>query len=638
MSFELPKGLVRVGVQRPYEVLLWAPRKYRNFTNVITADQLLDNIDRFVVLRVVVAGKPMSSERGRFSVAVRDELGRDFDIKQFGMIRFSPWINLKVGDTIHLRAKVVSLYSKIYLFNAEVVADEDVGRIRPVYAGKPGVLAAATVGEAISELIEDQDAVNDAITAIRQSFDGEEEGEVLQRANTNGSLKLLLRGLHRPESVALATWAASTTKALAVQYLHHSARKAVERPMRVQSVLRLAPDELDGLIRALPFPPTSGARSQLEAIHGIRDLLEEPYAMDAVLSADVGVGKTLTYMVPAVGVQRRGAKVAVLIPNTILGEQIADEFKAMFPDSPVALVTDATKKLEIDWDSNPILIGTTRLFTVTRKQKWVPDFLVIDEQQKLSSEQRAKLCGPDTNVLEATATPTPKTIAMIEHGGRARFEIDKQHAKKDIQTIVARSEDRAAMFEKLHQIVAGGGQAAVIYPRVSSSGENDAKSVLSAAERFEKMAPGRVAVIHGRLSSEEKIEVMRQARAGEKSIIVASSILEIGVTISNLQMLIVVNADRYGTSTLHQLRGRLARNGGEGWFYAYIPEEEVEESTLARVELLTRTNNGFELAELDMEQRGFGDLSGETEGDSGKSRTLFRGLMLMPEDLNTESD
>lgn len=632
MTMELPNGLQRLGLRKRYEMLLWVPRKYQNYTNVVEAAQLREYIDRRVVLRVLVAGKPVSSERGRFTVPVQDVEGNLYRLLQFGMIRFSPWVDLNVGDVVYLRCEVKEFNDRIHLFKAELVDAQHVGKICPVYSGKPGVVAAAAVGESIREAITDGHAIEDAVTAIRQAFGGESDQSVLARAGTSGTLRLLLMALHNPTTRAMAEWGSRTAKALGVAYLYYHATRTVERPLRVQSVLRITREEIAALVAQLPFAPTSGPRSQLEAIEGIRAELEAPYAMDAVLTADVGVGKTLIYMLPAIAARERGAKVCVLVPNTILGEQICSEFQALYPKMPVALVSEASAK-QVDLSTNPIVIATVKIFNLAKKANWVPNLLVIDEQQKLSAEQRSRLCGPDTNVLQATATPTPRTLALIEHGGRTRFEVDKQHAAKIIKTIIARSGDRERMFAALAEVVKAGGQAAVIYPRVKSSGERDAKSVLAAAERFERIAPGRIAVIHGKLSAVEKVEAMRQAKAGEKSIIVASSIIEIGVTIANLRLLIVVEADRYGTSTLHQMRGRLVRNGGEGVFYAYLPEDEVEDETMQRIELLSRTNNGFELAELDMAQRGFGDLSGEDADESGKSRTLFRGLMLMPDDL-----
>lgn len=636
------KALARAGIVRPYQVLLWVPRKYRDFTTVHSATELHAHIERKVLLRLHISRpattitdpQTLQTMKGRFRAWVVDDAGREHKLTVFGALRFSPWNRFPVGAEVHIEAKVTEFNGQCYLNGPEVIPPEHVGRLVPIYSGKAGIIGAEAVGRAATFAIGSPRDVADACIAIRQAFGADSEESILAAAGIGGTLEMLFYQLHRPVSMEAADWAQAAAKSLAVASIHHCAAQMSERPMRIQSSIRIEDSEIDLAIRALPFSPTRGKRSQEAAMREIARLLAEPRPMDAILTADVGVGKTLCYMIPAVLARGRGAKVAILVPNTLLADNIAGEFRHCFPNEPIALVTDAHKKAPIAWHDNPILIGTTRLFTVTAKHRWHPDFLVIDEQQKLSAEQREKLCVRDTNVLEASATPMPRTLALLRYGNKAQIEVDVAHARKNIVTTIVAAEERAMVFGCMRDLIARGEQVAIIYPRVQASKESDSKSVVAAAQMWERHFPGNVVTIHGRMADAEKLEAMRQAKACERQLIVASSIVEIGVTIPKLRGLMVVNADRYGVSTLHQMRGRLARHGGDGYCWLYLPDE-VEEETQARVGLLERTTNGFALAEYDMELRGFGTLSDEIGGatESGTTRTLFRGIDLKPEDF-----
>lgn len=624
----------RVGVMAPHEALLWAPRKHVDYSLICEPHEIGAFVDQRIILEMTTCARASRhpSKKGRIIIRARDTGGREHRLTAFGDLRFSEWNDVPVGQSLMISVKPSEFSGEIYLHGPEIVPQKWIGRVMPVYAGKPRVVSSETVGAAVAQALEDPNAHVDALIAIRQSFGGLEEIDILKRAGTGGSLAMLLDGLHRPASIEHATWAMDAARALAAAYVLYEAERAGQRPLRLQTTIRINDADINRMIGSLPFRPTTGEESQEAAIHAICHSLGQPYAMDAILTADVGVGKTLCYMVPAVASQATGAKVAVLVPNTLLAEQIAGEFRSCFPECPVSLITDATRKETVQWDQNPVLIGTTRLFSVARKAMWHPNLLVIDEQQKMSVEQRAELCNDDTNVLEASATPIPRTVAMLRYGGKERIVVSKRHAVQDIRTYVVGTEHRGRMFDMLKKVVAAGQQVAVIYPRVEANGEGDSASVVAAGASFEKLCPGQVVVLHGKMSTEEKIEAMALAKSGQRSIIIGSSIIEIGITIANLRMLIVVSADRYGVSTLHQFRGRLARHGGWGAFFAYLPNE-VDEDTAARIQLLAQTNDGFELAELDLLQRGFGDLATESNDTSGRSRTLFRGIDLMPQDF-----
>lgn len=624
--------LAKAGVHAPHEMLLWMPRRHLDYTRVVPSERWGLHIGEKVCVDLAILKAPRKDgSHTRFIVDAKE--GNSIHrMMVFGALRWSPWKNVNVGDTVRVYAKITEFNGVPQLSSPELVEYRHWGKVVPVYRGISGRVSADSVAGAVHEAIAAPYSFNDAILSIRQGFDGMPEEEIMRRVGTDGTLEAVLRAIHTPVTSAEATWGIKTARRIAVAHVQYQAEKSAARPFRASSVIRVDDALVNGLVRALPFQLTTGKNSQESAIRAIFHSLAEPYPMDVLLSADVGVGKTVLYMVPAVAAQALGKKVGILIPNSLLVEQVSNEFAQIYPYVPVVAVTEGTKAKDIDWDMNPILVGTTGVFAIAKAAGWIPDFLVTDEQQKTSLKQRDQLRGPNTNFLECTATALPRTVALITHGGKELLQVGVRHAKQTIHTQVVDASHKQGMMGKVKEVVAAGGQVALIYPRVFGKEEGDKHSVEEAGANWERIYPGQVAILHGKMSSDEKKRVMASVKSGEKRILIASSIIEIGVTISDLKLLIVIHAERYGVSTLHQMRGRLVRHGGEGWCFLYAPDE-VDEETMERLQLLEKTNDGFRLAEMDMELRGFGDLSSESEDQSGASFTLFRDLRLMPGDF-----
>jgi ATP-dependent DNA helicase RecG len=310
---------------------------------------------------------------------------------------------------------------------------------------------------------------------------------------------------------------------------------------------------------------------------------------------------------------------------------VVSEFRLLYPKTPIVQVGDGAKAKDILWDENPILIGTTGIIGLAASVAWVPDFLVVDESQKTSRAQCDAMRAKHTNFLQTTATALPRTLALVMHGDMQLIQVSKQHADKKITTRVVNANDKNLLMQSVRDTVASGKRVALVYPKVAAQA-NDKLSVDQAGAMWEKVFPGKVAVLHGKMKDEEKARVMTAVKNGEFPVLVSSSIIEVGVTIKDLSLLVVVCAERYGCSTLHQFRGRLVRHGGEGTCFLYSPEE-IDDETRERLALLEKTNDGFALSQMDLELRGFGDLGGDSEDQSGASFTIFRDLKLMPQDF-----
>lgn len=259
--------------------------------------------------------------------------------------------------------------------------------------------------------------------------------------------------------------------------------------------------------------------------------------------------------------------------------------------------------------------------------------LVVDEQQKFSVSQKQAVVEACTNLLEVTATAIPRTTALVTHGGMNISILRDCPVSKNIQTRIVSATDAERLFAHTVKVLATGAQVAVVYPLVDDP-EQEKRSVIAAYEMWSRRFPGRVGMVYGAMKEAEKNEVIRKLKDKELSVLVSSTVIEIGVTIPELKSLVVVNADRYGVSTLHQLRGRVARRGGTGYFFIYLPDK-VKPEILARLQLLEQFKDGFSLAEHDAELRGYGDLTKEGDRQHGSSRSsLFVGIELAPSDIH----
>jgi ATP-dependent DNA helicase RecG len=240
-----------------------------------------------------------------------------------------------------------------------------------------------------------------------------------------------------------------------------------------------------------------------------------------------------------------------------------------------------------------------------------------------------------TNLIEATATCIPRTAALVTHGGMSVSILRTCPVVKKIHTKIVYEKEKTKLFNHVTDTLKAGYQIAFIYPRVDS--KDPRLSVEQAFELWNNMFPGLVVKLHGKMTENEKNHVIEGMKSGQYQLLISSTVIEIGLTLEKLKAVVVIDASRYGVSTLHQIRGRVARHGGAGGFYMYMPLA-VKDNTIERLTLLEKHADGFALAEHDMEQRGFGDLGEDSEDQKGLAITLFKGIKIRPSDLAAFSE
>ena len=374
---------------------------------------------------------------------------------------------------------------------------------------------------------------------------------------------------------------------------------------------------------SLPFPLTG---AQKRVITEIRNDMKSGHQMNRLLQGDVGSGKTMVAVLTALIAIGNGYQACIMAPTEVLAQQHFKNIQKFLAPTGVksALLTGSTKTSErrevhqgLENGSIGIIVGTHALIednVIFRNL----GLAIIDEQHRFGVEQRSKLwrkstCGAPPHVLVMTATPIPRTLAMTLYGDLDVSVIDEMPpGRKPVQTIHATEGKRPALYRFMRDQIALGRQVFVVYPLINETEKLDYQSLEAGAEDIFKHFPEseyKTAVVHGKQTNDVKKFNMDAFAAGRANILVATSVIEVGVDVPNASVMVIESAERFGLSQLHQLRGRVGR-GSEKSFCVLMTGHKLSKESKHRIELMCATENGFELAEEDMKMRGPGDLEG----------------------------
>ena len=384
----------------------------------------------------------------------------------------------------------------------------------------------------------------------------------------------------------------------------------------------------------LPFELTGAQKRVIKEIH--RDM-RSGLQMNRLLQGDVGSGKTIVAficMLQAVGSQ---AQAALMAPTEILAEQ---HFRGLLPFATamglqIVLLTGSTKTKQRRFILEGLAAGQIHIIVGThalledRVQFNRLGLAVVDEQHRFGVAQRARLWQKNTDfyphVLVMTATPIPRTLAMSLYGDLDLSVIDELPAgRKPIQTSHATDAQRLKVFEFMRQQIEQGRQIYIVYPLIEESEKLALKDLMDGYESVSRAFKGvPISIVHGRMKAEDKDFEMQRFIKAETKIMVATTVIEVGVNVPNASVMIIENAERFGLAQLHQLRGRVGRGAAQSYCILVSSNKPSQESR-TRIETMVRTNNGFEIADVDLKLRGPGDLSGTQQ--SGVAELLVADL------------
>ena len=438
-------------------------------------------------------------------------------------------------------------------------------------------------------------------------------------------LHYAIRNIHFPQDAAALEKARYRLKFEELFYLQLSLLKQKYIRSREDNgiVMPRVGEAFNKCYDSLPFPLTG---AQKRVITEIRNDLKSGHQMNRLLQGDVGSGKTMVALLSALIAIGNGYQACIMAPTEVLAQQHFKNIQRLLAPTGIksALLTGSSKTAErrevhqgIEDGSIGILVGTHALLednVVFRNL----GLAIIDEQHRFGVEQRSKLwskgpAGIPPHVLVMTATPIPRTLAMTLYGDLDVSVIDElPPGRKPVQTIHATEGKRQAMYNFMKDQIALGRQVFVVYPLINETEKLDYQSLEAGAEDIMTKFPFpeyKTAVVHGKQLNDVKQFNMDAFVAGRANILVATSVIEVGVDVPNASVMVIESAERFGLSQLHQRRGRVGR-GSEKSYCVLMTGYKMSKESKRRIELMCATENGFELADEDMKMRGPGDLEG----------------------------
>jgi ATP-dependent DNA helicase RecG len=491
----------------------------------------------------------------------------------------------------------------------EVIEDDEeksihLRRITPIYPATEGL---------------SQRVLRSIIYRLLHELDTEPIEPLLPKNLKNGDRGEAIRTIHFPESwqsLAAARDHLVLSEFFAMQMLIASRR--TEAHARVSAAHSGRGELMDKLLRSLPFALTN---AQKKVIAEIRRDMESKFPMNRLLQGDVGSGKTVVAIAAILLAVEAGYQAAFMAPTQILAEQHYAVLRRWLEPFGVKLsIRTAARQEEsflplIEGDENADVIIGTHALLYEKVSFSKLGFVVIDEQHKFGVAQRARLTArePAPDVLVMTATPIPRTLTMTVYGDLDVSILDEMPSGRGKIITAARDSSKLGdVLSFLRTQLESRRQLYVVYPLIEESENLEAKAAATEYERWrERLHPYSCELLHGRIPGPEKQRIMERFRRGETKVLISTTVIEVGVDVPNATVMLIENAERFGLAQLHQLRGRIGR--GEHKSYCILLTDEPTSEAAAKLAVLEKTSDGFEVAEADWELRGPGDLLGTAQ-------------------------
>ena len=599
----------RLGIDTVFDLITYFPRRYEDRSIIKPISQVQDG--ETVCVETIIASDPTLAR-----------IRRGLEIVKFRAVDDSGMIDISYFNQSYIRTQFhkgdsVRFYGKIQIKNRHVtmtnpVADHldktshQTGSITPVYKTTQGLTQnnirntmeqALSIAHEIPELLP-QDVLDE--------FDLCPCGDAFIQ-------------IHRPDDYGKLEYARNRfvfeeffRLSITMQYLKQSHQDT-------PGIQMSKTDETD-FLKTLPYSPTG---AQMRAIKDIRQDMESGCAMNRMIQGDVGSGKTLVASYAAWVCCRNGCQCAMMAPTEILAEQHYRTFlKQLSPYGiQIALLTGSTPagekreiKKRLAEGTIHFVIGTHALFSEDVEYDNLA-LVITDEQHRFGVAQRNKLVQKSANahVLVMSATPIPRTLALMIYGDLDVSVIDEMPpGRQPIETYAVNSTYRPRLNAFIQKTVEAGRQVYVVCPAIEDNEAFPLTTVEEHKQALKRALPQvRIAMVHGKMKDQEKDRIMRSFSEGEIDVLVSTTVIEVGVDVPNAALIIIEDADRFGMSQLHQLRGRVGR--GDAQSYCILVSDTANDNAVERLKMMTKTQSGFEVAEKDLAMRGPGDFFGDRQ-------------------------
>jgi ATP-dependent DNA helicase RecG len=534
--------------------------------------------------------------------------------------------NIKSIQNVYKPGTEYILFGKPTFFNGRInIAHPELETEDNFFNGEVGVQGQYNTTEKMKNAFLHSRAVQRIITTVLENLKKplpETLPEEIIKKSGLISLDEAIRNIHFPASPAALRKAQFRLKFEELFYLQLNILQVTKyREKRLGGFrFSIVGDFFNNFYRKnLPFELTG---AQKRVVREIRHDMNNGRQMNRLLQGDVGSGKTLVALLSILIALDNGFQAALMAPTEILANQHSETITRLVEGLgiEVRLLTGSSKKKErneilpaVKNGYIQLLIGTHALIEDTVIFSNL-GLVVVDEQHRFGVAQRAKLWDKNTvppHVLVMTATPIPRTLAMTFYGDLDVSVIDElPPGRKPIKTIHIYSAKRNKFYHSVRRQLQEGRQVYIVYPLIKESETMDLKNLTAGFETTKEIFPEyRVSMVHGKMKASEKDAEMQKFVAGETQIMVATTVIEVGVNVPNASVMIIENAERFGLAQLHQLRGRVGR-GADQSFCILLTNYELSENTRRRIAIMTETNDGFVIAEEDLKLRGPGDIDG----------------------------
>ena len=599
----------KVGIYDTDDLLHYYPRNYDEYETPVDIAELKEGTVQ-AVSAAVCSGVYVNSVRGRqiISVNIADQSGK-FPVVWFNL----PYLKktLRKGSWFVFRGRIVRKQGKLEMEHPEIFTpsayEEILHNLQPIYGLTAG-LSNKTVVKMVTQLLED--------LPMQSEYLPEEFKERYGLADVNYALKTIHFPKNKEELLVSRKRLVFDEFLLFILSVRRMKEKAEETPNCFLVKETWLTEEV---IERLPYSLTN---AQLNAWHEIERDLAGRTMMSRLVQGDVGSGKTILAFLAMFLVADNGYQAALMAPTEVLARQHYEGFLKLMEEQGLSFPTvfltgsDTAKEKRIAYEriasgEASIIIGTHAL--IQEKVEYANLALVItDEQHRFGVKQREALTtrGNPPNVLVMSATPIPRTLAIILYGDLDISVIDELPAKRlPIKNCVVNTSYRPKAYSFIEKQVREGRQAYVICPMVEESEGMEAENVLDYTQKLKENLSSdiRIEYLHGKMKPKEKNRVMESFAAGEIQVLVSTTVVEVGVNVPNATVMMVENAERFGLAQLHQLRGRVGR--GEHQSYCIFIQGNQDQIS-KRLEILNKSNDGFYIAGEDLKLRGPGDLFG----------------------------
>ncbi len=612
------EALEKLDIYSVEDLIAYLPQKYRDLTVISKLNAV--PVDTPALFKVRIYDKPkVRFPRKNFSLVscMVEDISGTAEAVWFNQPYISQ--NLETGKDIYLYGTVIIKNGKRRLMNASVEHEEELS-IAPVYRlpASCGINQRAMrnlMKQAIDYLAENETEVfSDAMRIKHSLCERSYAVKNIHFPENENALKMAKKRLCFEELVSIQLY---------IKLSRESNKSQAGKVFDVEN------EQIKQFISELPFELTS---AQYKCIEEIKKDVSSGIAMNRLVQGDVGCGKTVIAFILMLMTELNGGQSALMAPTDILARQHYFELVSKFGNEKVVFLSGSLKASEkkgiferIKDGSAKYIVGTNAL--IQDKVEYNNLLTVItDEQHRFGVKQRARLFnkGNSPHTLVMSATPIPRTLSLIVFGDLDISIVYQLPAgRQKVSTSIISKKRENDMLKYIREELLSGKQAYFVCPLIE---EDEESTLVSAEGLFEELTDGAlngipIELIHGKMSAEEKNEIMDKFAKNEVKALISTTVIEVGINVKNASIMVIYGADRFGLAQLHQLRGRVGR--GTQKSYCFMLTESENPETLERLKIMTKTNDGFEIAQYDYELRGPGDYLGKRQSGIPEARFSY---------------